>query len=537
MLTTKALAQLDSETFEIQFLSCGELFPNFCTVKESRRRDFQKQGFATSQDCKDCKFSAKLSGVFLSRRGVSSSQTDFLNRYATTEMRDRASEIKSELHLSETSLDFELAGVPVVRYALYETLIKFKKLDLNLNESETKYFQILLENCILTVLTGDNYLNTHKEYKAVLIHSPEYGPNNCFAALASQRGIPVYSIRGSSHLAEMDSSVMIWRWDLQPELPPYLRTWPGSRHVQISESDRKRLAAHMKELVSGKSPFVYSTPFNPRTSRRDTDNKLGVTSNGKTVLLSLSSADEIVAAKMIGRGVATSYPGKVFDSQFDWVKATLAWAKSNPHVRVIVRLHPRDLPNKRESVMSEQHLNWMNLLQNVTKNVAINHPEQGLSFREVCSVSDVLVTGWSSTAIEAMLLGKPVVTYDKKLPGFPGDIHLTGDSMQTYFINLEKALSESEPLDHVHSANSWLTHFLLRGSIQLTGGLLSRLRARGPVLVRKIFSGLDRYLPYVWRPLEIWTTFRASKEAHRINSLLLLNAPSLYSEGPVSFNS
>jgi CDP-glycerol glycerophosphotransferase (TagB/SpsB family) len=235
-----------------------------------------------------------------------------------------------------------------------------------------------------------------------------------------------------------------------------------------------------------------------------------------------------VAAKIINRGVAVFYPGTVFESQFQWVSETIEWASRQPEIRVIIRLHPRDLPNKRDSVLSEQHEKWMGLLGSIPPNVIVNHPDQLISFQEVCLVSDVLVTGWSSTAIEAMLLGKPVVTYDQNLPGFPKDIHLTGDSKKEYFENLDASFRQDNLQDHVEVANRWLTHFLVRGSLPLSGGLFAKSRISGPVVIRKMFSGIDRYLPYLWRPLELMATFRSSNEADRINELFRDLHPNLY---------
>lgn len=244
--------------------------------------------------------------------------------------------------------------------------------------------------------------------------------------------------------------------------------------------------------------------------------------------MSLSSTDEIVAAKTIKRGVANNYPGMVFENQFNWVSETIMWTSKRPEINLIIRLHPRDLPNKRDSIISEQHSKWIGLLADLPPNVVVNHPDQQISFKEVCVISDVLVTGWSSTAIEAMLLGKPVVTYDQHLPGFPKDLHLTGESKKEYFNNLDTALRQSTYQDHEEVANRWLTHSLVRGSIPLSGGLFSKWRTTGPVIIRKIFSGVDRYLPYLWRPIELMATFRTSNEAHRINRILGDLLPNLY---------
>lgn len=528
MLVAKMIGQLDPSIFDVRFLSCGELFPRFCTVRESRKRRVPEEGITSRLDCHDCKFSARHVGKFISKKKLGDTPTDFLSSYASNSTRELAEEVRARVSLNPLDLEFQLHGVPIVRHALYETLIKYKKLDVQLNDSEIDYFQAILQNCILTVLSGREYLLRNGDLTAILIHSPEYGPNNSFAELAKQKGISVYSVRGSSNLSEMESSAMIWRWDYRTETPPHLLSWPGWENVSISHADRLRLEGHKEELSTGKSPFVYSSPFNSKATALSTMTKLGVQGGSKTILLSLSSTDEIVAARTINRGVAVFYPGTVFEDQFQWVSETIEWVKKRPDLRLIVRLHPRDLPNKRDSVLSEQHAKWMGLLATLPTNVVLNHPDQKVSFQEVCFVSDVVVTGWSSTAIEAMLLGKPVVTYDESLPGFPKDIHLTGRSKEEYFKNLEASLFNAPSQSHVEVANRWLTHFLVRGSIQLSGGLFANLRIKGPVVIRKIFSGLDRYTPYIWRPLELWITFRQSIEVNRINRLLQDLLPNVY---------
>ena len=312
MLVAKVIGQLDPSIFDVRFLSCGELFPRFCTVRESRKRRVPEEGITNRLDCHDCKFSARHVGKFISKKKLGDTPTDFLSSYASNSTRELAEEVRARVSLNPLDLEFQLHGVPIVRHALYETLIKYKKLDVQLNESEIDYFQAILQNCILTVLSGREYLLRNGDLTAILIHSPEYGPNNSFAELAKQKGIPVYSVRGSSNLSEMESSAMIWRWDYRTETPPHLLSWPGWENVSISNADRLRLEGHKEELSTGKSPFVYSSPFNSKATALSTMTKLGVQGGSKTILLSLSSTDEIVAARTINRGVAVFYPGTVF---------------------------------------------------------------------------------------------------------------------------------------------------------------------------------------------------------------------------------
>jgi hypothetical protein len=369
-------------------------------------------------------------------------------------------------------------------------------------------------------LAGKEFLERNGEFDIALIHSPEYGSNNCFATIAAQHGSKIYAIRSSWNLAEMNSSVVLHDWNFKPHTHVALRNWPGWEHIQPSKADLRRVRAHIQALQEAKSPFVYSPPSRSSSSPQETRELLGIKDEKPTILLSINSTDEIMAGKTIGHGLATNYPGAVFNSQFDWVSQTIDWISKKPDINLVVRLHPRDLPNKREKVLSEQHSVWRRLLSQLPPNVYLNDPSQELSFGQVCGISSVVSTGWSSTAFEAMLMNRPVVTYDSRLPAIPADIHRTGSSIETYFNNLNEALVEGLDESNSVKAMRWMVHSLSRDSVELSGGLFNTLRTHGPIVVRKLFSGLDRYFFFLWRPLELIATFRKARDSKRIETLL-----------------
>lgn len=531
LLLNKVVGQLDPNFFEVVHVSCGSLFEKFCTVMESRKKTLNPEKNLSTLDCLDCRFSAKTSSFFISSRGLTKPKTNLvLSEFWSEKLEIAAAAEVASIAGKDYDENHLLNGVPIIKFALYETLIKFKKLDLKFSLSEKLYLESQISNNVRAALAAQAFFASDSNFNLALFHSPEYGVNNTIASTASANGVPTYSVRGSSNLAEMNSSAMIWRWDYKPESQPAIRSWQQSSELPLSTSELGRVKRHIYQLKAGKSPFVYSAAKNKKSSSGEIQFRLGIPRGVKVVVLSLSSTDETIASKMIGRGHKTNFPGRVFKSQFDWVLETVSWASRREDVYLIIRLHPRDLPNKRDPLESRQHSVWVELLTNLPANCIVNHPEQKISFADVCGVANVLVTGWSSTAIESLMLGVPVVTYDQKLPEFPPDIHRSGSSKHEYFSNLEAALFEGEP-DRVglqKNAERWLVHSLVRGSVALSGRLFESLRSSGPTWVRKIFTGLEVYAYFVWRPLEMWLTFRRARDSTRINRIFAEKLPDLY---------
>lgn len=493
---------------------------------ESRNRDPHK-GFKT-MDCRDCKFSAKSAAKFLSGKGLSSHGVKFLSDYAHSQDSEIVENQLNKARSLNYPLDFAFNNVPILRLSRYETILKYKKLTYDILENEDSYFTSTVENSIRALLAMDRFLQQHQNFDFMVSPNPEYGVNNAVAQRALEFGVPTYASVSSWNLSEIYSGVMMWRWDYLPNTSVALRNWTGASSVGASLGDLARVKRHKEELLSGQSAFVYSTPFDSRSSSESTRAKLGMNDKKISILLALSSTDEVLASKLVGIGQSSNYPGVVFADQFEWVEKTITWAKGRNDVQLVVRLHPRDLPNKRENVQAAQYSKWVEILEGNDDLVIVNYPGQEISFREVCEVVDFVVTGWSSVAVEALLLSKMVITYDSSLPGYPADIHVSGDSAAKYFKNLEDAILGTPKSDLATRAESWLVHKTVRGSILLTGRLFEGLRSRGSRAFRLLFGGIDRYFFFLWRPLELRATFQRSSDSEKLRQLFTEGQPDLY---------
>ena len=134
-LLTKTLAQLDPEKFEVTYVSCGTLLASYCTVMESRKRPLGR-GLSVA-DCMDCKFSAGLNNSLLSKLRVSTGKTIFLSQYSQHEDDAIVHDLSRLVVEQGYPIDFDYQGIPLVRLALYETMLRYKKLKTDINPQES----------------------------------------------------------------------------------------------------------------------------------------------------------------------------------------------------------------------------------------------------------------------------------------------------------------------------------------------------------------------------------------------------------------
>jgi hypothetical protein len=263
--------------------------------------------------------------------------------------------------------------------------------------------------------------------------------------------------------------------------------------------DVKRVQGHLDELVKASSYSVYS----PRSNGLDVARHHGIDSSRSILLSTLSSYDEAFSALVIGGFPPEKFYSNVFVNQFEWIRELVDWVSKHSQYHLVIRLHPRDLPNKRESVVSEQSVLWNNLLTNLPSNVSVDHPDDKISMHDYFPVISALTTGWSSTAIEGMLKNVPVVTYDKNLPSFPSSIHLTGNSKEEYFSNLERGIESGPNQEHSRDALNWLVFNFCEGTIRVKGRLVDQSWIARYRFVQILFLACFKLFPSLGRQVDI----------------------------------
>ncbi len=523
----KAVAQLPSEDFHITHISCGSYMKNFCIVMESRNRELSKGKILKSFDCSSCRFAANTISQKINQLNLKTEDLVKLNSFVTQKVHDEVQAIIDANSALELNLNFEIEEIPIVRISLYETLLKFKKKDYSLNSHEHAYFIESLRAATYSTLLMSEFMKTNPRFDLAISHSAQYSPNNAIAHILRKYGVETYLVDGSGNISERYSAVQIYNWNQHGLIRPAIKYWDEQlKFLRLETEDLTRLNEHRKQLELGRSFDVYSESTNPDFNVREFFN---IPKKNKIMLLALSSVDEVFAAQTIGATPVSKYPGTVFLDQYEWVTDTVKWASKKADISLIIRMHPRDLPNKRESIKSEQASIWESMEEDLPKNVRLNHPEDKISIQDLIPTTDVFITGWSTTALIAAEEGVPTVSYDSNVSGFPPSIHLTGTTKAEYFQTLDKlSVSETVKIKNAGNVALWKKFNLLSGTVQLTPRLGEKLRLTGPAILGKLLTGAEIYLYWIWMPFETFFGVKKLAGTGKIPELLATKSGSLY---------
>lgn len=427
----------------VRYLTCGKA-QTYCASMTARRLDPGCTPVQSQRICADCKSAAEAI-----ERSYNF-EVDTLARYLG-ESDFSALDMIAAKAVSEKSLDTEYLGIQVGRAALYELTLAHKKISTNLTEQQWNDYKVYLINALRTLQGFSVYFERNRP-DTIFNFSPQYSNNHTCMQYATNQGVRVLFIESGTNLAHRLGTMRVWDWSVHKLVNPALTYWGASDLNPVTDVSSKNVTRHFEILLQGFHFAVFSAPHEGAFDLRK---RWGVGAERKVLLMTLSSYDEAYAALLIEGFPYSKVFSDVFRTQVEWIKATLSWVATRPDLFLVIRVHPRDFPNKREHVRSEQSYMLESLLKNVPENVHVNWPSEGVSLYDLLEDADVLLTGWSVTALEALVLGIPVVTYDARLPSYPRDIHYSGRSESDYYANIDRALNEGWSIENVINAFRW----------------------------------------------------------------------------------
>ncbi len=491
----------------ISYLTCGKA-QTYCAPMTARGLGPGCDDKLSTRTCSDC-----LAGANAIAR-VYRFSVDALANYLNQEDFARFEAMAAEAVASK-SLDTEYLGVKVGRVALYEFTLAHKKMSTELTELQWKEYHFYLANSLRTLLGFARYLENNRP-DAILTFSPQYSNINSAMQYAINQGVRVNFIESGTNLAHRLGTMRVWDWKVHKLVNPALTYWNKSKLNPVTEYSADKVTEHFKQLLSGQHFAVYSAPYAGSGSVRQ---RWKIGQDKKVLLMTLSSYDEAYAALLIDCFPYKKVFSDVFRTQAEWVKATLDWVATRPDFFLVIRVHPRDFPNKRESLRSEQSFMLENLLKDSPANVHVNWPSEGVSLYELLEDTDAVLTGWSVTAMEALVLGIPVVTYDANLPSYPQDIHYTGRSQAEYFANIDRALTDGWRLENAINGFRWLAYNFVTCTVTVAQDFGDFEMGRQS-LRRRIWSRVKGRLPALGYSLDLLRWKDALPGARIVSTML-----------------
>lgn len=431
---------------KISYLTCGKA-QTYCAPMTARRLTPGCTPAESARICSDCKAGANAIAL------VYRFPVDALAHYLNDEDFAKFDRMAADAVASK-SLDTEYLGVKVGRVALYEFTLAHKKMSTEFNELQWKEYHFYLANALRTLQGFARYLEKYRP-DTILTFSPQYSNINSAMQYAISQGVQVLFIESGTNLAHRLGTMRVWDWEVHKLVNPALTYWGKSELNPVTPCSAGKVTGHFEQLLSGQHFAVFSAPYAGSCGVRQ---RWNIKPEQKILLMTLSSYDEAYAALLVDGFPYKKVFSDVFRTQAEWVKATIEWVASCPEVFLVIRVHPRDFPNKRETFRSEQSFMLEDLLEHVPDNVHVNWPAEGVSLYELLEDTEAILTGWSVTAMEALVLGIPVVTYDANLPSYPQDIQYTGRSEAEYFANIDRALADGWRLENAINGFRWLAY-------------------------------------------------------------------------------
>lgn len=508
------IRKLESFGYELGIVTCGGSFVGLCTSRNIVNLNILNSKKELEYVCEDCKNCAGMV------RGKINAKSFVLSDYID------GSELIAEnrFHQGTSSkeiLENEFLNISVGQLALYELVLKYKKRSLDFNSTQILELNDSCQNIEMTILASHKIISEFKPDISI-IYNPQYGVPGAFAEVSISRNVRTLFLSGSSLLNEIKSTVHLWDWKEYKKNPSKI-FWDENKLETLKTKDKFRIRNHFRVIKKAISPWVYSN----KSQGKSTRDFFGVSKKSKIILATINSQDEIYAAYVRGLIPNSTFQSPVFKSQIEWIKWLINEVSTWEDTKLIVRIHPREYANARESMTAEQNNIWESLVSSHHDHVSFDIPTLNFAISDHFDEIDVLTTGWSSTALEALNYGIPVVTYDHNLPDFPSDIHLTGSSVDEYLANLKKSLTLKRDKERKNKAHHYLWFKHIKGSINL-GGTITARSANWPLGLSWVVPRLFHRIPASLRKRLDLKFFISKSDERKLLKFIQSKSNSLY---------
>jgi hypothetical protein len=451
-LVAEALQQQGNQ---VVYVTCGEAFKSYCVAMQSMKLSTDSTPEQKARVCAECNANKTVL-----RREMGLKSYD-LREKVTQDEWEQVRQIVSRA-TAENILDLVLDGVAVGRFSFYQFILRTKKFEMSFTASEWEQFKIELENSLIAFFAARNILQLEKPDR-IITYNSLYSVNRVFCESAAVMGIPVYFLHAGANLSNRLHGLMMGRdntWEYAFRLSD---RWQQYKDVACSPQMLARVTAHFLELCAGRNAFAYSSAVSDEPP--NVRNRFGIDPKKKLLVAAMSSYDEVFAAEIAG--VHKPDMG-IFPTQIQWIKALIRFMADRPDLALILRIHPREFPNKRDAVMSRHALEIRSLLENLPPNVKVNWPTDKLSMYQLADQTDVVLNAWSSVGREVTALGIPVVLYAHKQVCYPTELNYVGYTEQQYFQRIDEALADGWNPERIRESYRWLVLELESSKIDIS---------------------------------------------------------------------
>ena len=390
------------------------------------------------------------------RRGAIEQQfgfeTHYIDDFVSDEMLARVDRRMAEV-TPENWTDLEYDGIPIPRYASTEYVLNEKINSTTFDTALWDGFLIHVRNAFVTAEAGQKILEYVKPDR-LLAYNNIYSCNHIMCCLAEKQGAAHFTLHAGPHLKRQRSQMTIFQGLRNTYLSNKSNAWKKFSKIPLAEASVRKVSEHIDELMEARSPWVYSIKSENKSAEA-LRAFFGIRPDQKVLLATMSSMDEMFSLRLAdARPPMANEP--IFPSQVVWIRSVIDWIKDRNDLFLIVRVHPREFPNKREQVLAPQTFVLRAAFVDFPANAKVNWPDDKISLHDVAKIADVGLNATSSAGLELMLFGIPVVLYNlEALTAYPIELSLCAKSVGEYFEKVDFALQTGRSTKYVIGAFRW----------------------------------------------------------------------------------
>ncbi len=386
----------------VTLVQCGQVLDAYCPVMSADRLRVDSPRSAKQESCRDCRFNAGIARERAAYRPV------LLDAYVTPAIRDRATSTARAV-TPQTWADLVVDDIPVGRYAAYLSLLHHKVPEVTATPAAWAEYRSDLRNALL-VLGALPALLADVDPTHVVVYNPLYPTNRMLAELAAQRGLGLVGVHAGAYIPERYETVGVYGHIANSQTLVDSPTVRASLDRPCTPAEVAAVGRHLGELVAGTDPWVYSSApqrSDPVGLRR----RLGLRPHAPVAVVLLSSPDETRASMAVDAEFHRD-PERGYSDIAEFIRAVRGMAAASPDLDVVLRLHPRLTPNKRETVTSPDLTAILAEFADLPPNAHVNAPGDGVSLYDLAGIASAAVNQSSSSGLEFLALGLPVVSFD-----------------------------------------------------------------------------------------------------------------------------
>jgi hypothetical protein len=507
-LVADAVARAGGEVVQI---NCDGGFAGYCVVMASRGLREASPWTEKAKVCEACRRNRKL----LSQVGVRSYTYDSVLGPADER---RIAELVEGAR-PEQITEFVIDGIRVGQAALYEYLIAYKRAQGGFSAAEWLAFKPRLENVVRSLLAAQKIIEREQPTR-IAIYNTLYSVNAMWRAVGDQRGIPVYVLHAGPSLATRLRTLMIARDSTTLAMYRLVEAAREQASLPANGAELAAVTDHFVEVLRGQNVFAYSSA----KSHEDWRGRLGIRPGQKLLVATMSSYDEYLAARAVGEQPGEA--GLLFATQIEWIRALVAWLADKPDLFLLIRVHPREFPNKREATKSQHAQLLEQALVELPPNVRVNWPDDKLSLYDIAEYADVVLNAWSSAGKEMALLGRPVIVYCPSLLMYAPEINTVAETRETYFAAIETALAEPWSFERIRAAYRWCVIEYVRSIVSIADGFDYSEQRATTLLGRARNAAFT--IPGLRQAYDLWRRPRELAAGARIAEVILGAKASLF---------